>query len=427
MSAPRLEWVLFNGEIHHVSEYSHGLRPKTFCPICGQEVILKLGSERVHHAAHYEGAICKATQPETVTHINSKYHLKKVLSNVNELAILQPCSGWKYGTYAHACNNKKETLYVQGWDRVEDEWQFGKYRLDLALLKGDAVIGAIEILVSHPTEPDKLSFLDQQEVAWLEIKVDDSFYSEPTAWKGNTALSPEKYNQSNTQAWQCKECAASYQSYLDAIQKREKLEKERQLKKEFASQFEVVYTRVVDFFYPSGKKYRSIYIVQNRKSEGKVVCADLQEIGSQRRTLATEYPPITDDSYRRLWNILEDELKKKSTGSTIVDGAFPWKKDGRFHPKKFIDESKYPYNYELMDGKWKKKSAPPNGRYLSDKRITQNRETKETDTGYGIFQNRNYPCEKCGKITNEWSSSNGVTKTCICWECADKQRKGNQS
>ena len=83
MDEPCLQWVKVNGETHHVSDFAHlppQQRLEAYCPVCGHQVLLKLGKVRVHHAAHYEGIVCAATQPETAIHLNSKYHLQQILN-----------------------------------------------------------------------------------------------------------------------------------------------------------------------------------------------------------------------------------------------------------------------------------------------------------------------------------------------------------
>jgi len=209
---PCLQWVKVNEEIHHVSDFAHlpqGKRPEATCPVCGTEVMLKLGKVRIHHAAHYEGVFCKATQPETIIHLNTKYHLQKVLTSTTKLKVWHYCDGWQTIIHKTGCarKNKREFVYLENWDRVEVEWAYGSYRLDVALLKDEKVIGAIEVFVTHEANEEKIEYLDKQGLAWVEIKATQSFYSSPTAWTTETPLKLKKWNQEIMRMWQCEQCA----------------------------------------------------------------------------------------------------------------------------------------------------------------------------------------------------------------------------
>jgi hypothetical protein len=176
MHEPCLQWVLVAGETRHVSEFANlipGLRPEASCPVCGKPVIFKLGNERIHHAAHHEDAICAATQPETAIHLNSKYHIQKELSATKSLKLWHRCAGWTFEQQHYGCHKdiQQALEYARDWNRVEVEWPYGKYRLDVALLRDDRVVCAIEVLVTHPSEEGKIEYLKQQGLAWAEIRV----------------------------------------------------------------------------------------------------------------------------------------------------------------------------------------------------------------------------------------------------------------
>ncbi len=431
---PCLQWVRVQGEIRYVSDFKDleiRDRPEAYCPICGRNVILKLGPERAHHAAHYEGAICAATQPETAIHLNSKYYLQKILGLTDQVKIWQGCDGWAVGTYHTFCyeENRHEVLYIQNWDRVEVEWTFGKYRLDVALLNGEYVVGAIEVLVTHPSEREKIEYLNQQGIAWVEIRVTPDFYTAPTAWTVDTPLETENYNRSLVEAWRCEHCTSAMEEHKKSVEETNYYQEEKESKKAYAQQFEIVAVRLIDFYYSSGKKYRSVFVIQNRVKDGNILYAELQEAGTQRRTIARQLPSISAESYERLRTALKVDIKKKRENNTIIDDSTSWvEKPERFHPKKFLDTDRYPYKYDLIDGKWKKVESKPYyfpempSHYFTPHADNSSQKVKEpsvVDRPRSFLDNE-YPCEKCGKVTSDWVSAKHGIKTCICRECSEK-------
>jgi len=52
------------------------------CVICGEPVFVKKGVVRVHHFAHYPGAVCKSWEPESEGHLEMKQVLYDMLSKL---------------------------------------------------------------------------------------------------------------------------------------------------------------------------------------------------------------------------------------------------------------------------------------------------------------------------------------------------------
>ena len=66
----KLQWVRVDEEVVHVGQYAHLKprdRPKAACPVCGDQVVMKLGAKVAHHCAHKPDATCAATSMYSCT------------------------------------------------------------------------------------------------------------------------------------------------------------------------------------------------------------------------------------------------------------------------------------------------------------------------------------------------------------------------
>lgn len=60
------------------------------CPICGEEVTLKLGDQRIFHFAHKQGGTCLVSyEPETISHMEGKLQLYQWLARQRIPAVLE--------------------------------------------------------------------------------------------------------------------------------------------------------------------------------------------------------------------------------------------------------------------------------------------------------------------------------------------------
>ena len=72
---PRLAWVMLDGVMRDVHDFAHltpAERPQVLCPVCQQPVVLKLGQQRAHHAAHRPGSDCEAATPAGARRVNQR-------------------------------------------------------------------------------------------------------------------------------------------------------------------------------------------------------------------------------------------------------------------------------------------------------------------------------------------------------------------
>ncbi|MEO8611641.1 MAG: competence protein CoiA family protein [Chloroflexota bacterium] len=323
----KLQWVLVEGNLHHVSDFAHlppHERPQALCPVCSREVRLKLGTVRVHHCAHAPHVECAATQPETALHLNTKLYLYRQLQQVHKLTVMEKCThkrgfyGLPYNTEdwpqwqimqyknALACQEAREYTWLEHWDAVEIEYTIGSRRPDIALLAQGNVIGAIEVFVSHAVDEEKAAYLKGLGIPWLEIVGDEDFYTGETAWIPDTPLHIHRMQPS---AWICDTC----QVYVEA---------EEYQRKNYT---DVYAARIVDFYFPSSKKFRMIYLVIQVVKDGERV--EMCLIDKEGVVLATETAPITQSSVKALSQVFEGEMEKKRRQKAIVDSPMQWDRD----------------------------------------------------------------------------------------------------
>lgn len=343
-----LQWVLYEGGLHHVSEFANlapEKRPDVTCPVCQRPVTMKLGNIREHHVAHQPEAICAATQPETALHLNVKYHLFRQLQTAKQLLITQQCRGSMPHGFQMPCDNTRIIPYYHDWDSVEVEQRFGSYILDIGIIKNGQTIGGLEVRVTHSVEDEKASFLSQSGVAWVEFLGTVDFYSPPTAWTPSQPIQPIRFNDAAdiVAPWQCDECRQNEE------ETRKRLEQQAR-KDEYKKQLHTLVMRVTDFYWRSGKKYRELFQITQRVIDGKVVEAWLADDKFKKIQV------VTGAAAQNCTPLLEQAYTKHiaSIRNAIIDSPMVWQSwPERFHPKMVWDEGLFPYRYTWVNNQWK--------------------------------------------------------------------------
>ena len=340
------QWVLYKDQLYHVSEfalYPVADRPHPFCTLCRQEVVLKLGKVRAHHYAHRPDenggpSLCAATQPETALHLNLKFHLLDQLQSARELWVEQACKA--------GCQNTRRVVLVCDWDEVSVECPLDRFRLDVALLRQEQVIGALEVVVTHATDAAKVEYLDRHQIRWLELAADESLYEGPEAWTPQQPLPVDLAHLAERpwwQSWICPTCRDERERQQQEQQKRmAKGEVARQKIAAAKTRFteprpikvapaptshfrsEVKASRLIEVTFRSGKFLREIfYIIQEFDAEGpsRVVL----QSGFQSRTTLAQLPGgITLNKLRELEQIVENWCAQQRKRGAEVDDSMAW-------------------------------------------------------------------------------------------------------
>lgn len=440
----QLQWVLVDGALRKVSEFaglSPGRRPDAVCPLCRRPVILKLGQQRAHHAAHYEGAICAATQPETALHLNMKYHLLRELSKANELLTTQKCLGrereLEYNR-STTCDQMRNVVFASAWDSVQVEYPFNGLILDVALLKDGQVVTAIEVFVTHRVDDNKRARLEESGLSWIEIEANEQFYDGDQPWTADVPLShiAVHYPQA-LQGWRCDEC----------LKPKPKIDESgrvgpRKSQNDYSINSCI---RFVDIYYPSGKHFREIFSIKKKVlANGINVCAWL-EMGDYHKekpkTIQFIKSPITDQSIDTLKHAFRNHLRIYEEKGAVVDSPMHWHEwPEKVHWRKaFYEDNIFPKQYEFTDQKWIRKSTYSNvlwDGYWEDRSSY----LRKVNT-YGIPQASSIPkrnvvndvpliifsginqsriCIHCGQETSDYWYSEGSKGTCKCRQCYEK-------
>lgn len=203
-----LQWVVHDGRNVHVSTFAGippGRRPIVTCPECGGPLTLRLGSERVHHAAHHPGALCSLTQPESALHHNAKMYFAQHLQQAQELVIEERCIGDARTKGGYGCRAFQRRPWLAGWEQVQVERDVNGRRPDVTLLRGSDVVGALEVWVSHRIEPEKKGHYAEWGIPWIEVAASEALIAGDHAWRPDQPLPVAAHGPG--EPFRCEACA----------------------------------------------------------------------------------------------------------------------------------------------------------------------------------------------------------------------------
>lgn len=355
MNAPQhsshLQWVFIDNKLTYISEFAHlkaSKRPPALCPVCSRPVTMKLGPERIDHFAHQPGDECATLHPETALHINAKYHIYRELRSMRTRSLTAQ-------DHCRTCRATRDYVLLANWDDVEVEKRIEVQRPDLVLVKNGLSIGAIEVFVTHPTARDKAEYLHLLGIPVIEVLGIAVLPLESAAWCSEQPL-PVHWQYPERAQWQCDGCVrrnASQKRITEALQKRKA--REQEYKKH--NSVKVLRIKIVDFFYPSGGKYRELFLIEHRIRNDQEVELWLKKgIWLDKRTvLAHEDAPITQESKERLneaYLRLLDEQEKR--GAIVDSAAMQWQEgwSPHLHSKMIFADTWFPRRYRWEKDRW---------------------------------------------------------------------------
>lgn len=314
----RPQWVLINDEAHHVSDFAHlspSERPYAICPTCQRPVIMKLGRLRTHHFAHQPDDICAINNPETALHFNLKMHIAEELRRNDKFLLENRCSG---------CFDSKPYLWLQDWDTIEVEYGLeNNFRPDIALIKENNTIAAVEIHVTHAVEEAKETFFQEKGIEWVEVKGLESLYTGDDAWRATEPLPKRiiEHCSRKLPRWTCVDCRR----------------REAQRREEKRYHFADHAVKPVDLYWPDGGSVRYFYLVRMRYKDNKPIAAYVFA-GKKRKMLASVKAPLK--SLKELNKVVRRHIAffREKQGA-IVDEFTGWQQieDGELRQWKSLE------------------------------------------------------------------------------------------
>ena len=323
-----LRYVEVDGQLRDVREFRgipRAQRPIARCPECHEQVTLRLGAVRQAHAAHRKGAVCPTTQGETALHRATKFHIAKQLEGRRFVTVETRCDG--VGDFAFTpmgrCEESWKWKLAKHWNRVEMEYQCEGFRPDIALLRNDEIIAAIEVAVHHRTDARKAEWYLESEIPWVEIEATEELIAADSGWTIFEPL-PALWDHQGF-SWRCDACSD--------------LRSNRCFD---APDAEVVAWRIVDFYFPSGKTWRDRIDIR-RVPEGEAFAATVICQASDHLDGAKLYEGFEEDMIDFLKSEVQTNWEIKSDNGVIVDSPMDWQESA--DPPHWRDFESYPRRY----------------------------------------------------------------------------------
>ncbi|MEQ1635036.1 MAG: hypothetical protein ABL997_21835, partial [Planctomycetota bacterium] len=150
---------------------------------------------------------------------------------------------------------------------VEVEHSVGTRRPDLTLTRGGKAVAAVEVFATHAVDGEKARVLASLRLPWVEVRAQDVLQG--VAWTPAQLLPVHK--EGPDQQWHCDACERALARLAREQEGRAMWAAEAQKNGEFS-----LFARVVDVFYPSGKRWRGVYEILEEREDGKVVALVLR-------------------------------------------------------------------------------------------------------------------------------------------------------
>jgi hypothetical protein len=262
--------------------------------------------------------VCASTNPETALHLDCKLALASALRRANaddaRLSIIERCAG----APGAECDERRETLWVSGWNEVLVEHRVGNARRpDVSLLRDRVALAAIEIIVTNPVSADKARALMESRVPWIEVRATEEWAS-PGGWSAGQPLLVSRTSQRDE--WRCPTHAAIHAADVAATiaQRAEAREAGRHALILRAA-------RVVDLYHARGVHERFIYRVDESLVDGQTESLKLRRGGVDVCVLPADSTAAARSAWPRLRIAFAADVERFLRGeASFSDSPMRW-------------------------------------------------------------------------------------------------------
>jgi hypothetical protein len=190
-------------------------RPRSFCPVCLERVWLKLGARNRPHYAHLAGSECAAAQGEGALHHAAKVHLAEQLGSGRPLRVRPVCHRVPQERSTERCTAAPENTWPLEWDEVRVEHSLPSLRADLVLLRGGAIVAAVEVYASHAVDDEKAAKYRTLGLPWIEVPARGVLPDYGDPWTPDDPLPLLGDSRLHPQVWRCPRHEGLYRGLLE--------------------------------------------------------------------------------------------------------------------------------------------------------------------------------------------------------------------
>jgi hypothetical protein len=215
------------------------------------------------------------------------------------------------------CDENLAAEVAKDWDMAMVECPISSWRADIALLKDGRAICAIEICVTHPTEPEKIDALKAADIPIIEVEATEEIYQPSSAWTPDFPL-PSVFPCGELLCKSCQRISEKTQKSITV----------RYLEPKTVDVWKVVWMRFADIYYLTGRQFRETYkvMIQYQLPDKKALKVLLTRGLKQRKWTAinTFYPPWKDNLGIRIQECFRQDLLQTGGKGTIRDSPMSW-------------------------------------------------------------------------------------------------------
>jgi hypothetical protein len=243
--------------------------------------------------------------------------------------------------YSNSCDHVRDFLWTENWERVEIELSVDSIRPDISLITSDRVTHAIEVLVTHALDSDKISQLLELEIQFIEVDVN---HDGNISSNGNDIYIIAKHPYL-WPAYRCDECSkVNLKEIVAYYAERGSGHSLEDLQLGFKDlhtitnapnwDFKPLKKRAVDFYYPNGDSQRKIFSICRINKDNLFAYILYEETSEIPIVFITRIPKIEDETtvFKLIHQDFKNHLKKRIGiyQGGFIDSPYSWADENLF-------------------------------------------------------------------------------------------------